>query len=221
MWGALLYGLSDIFVRLLKGSWPASYSVWHYVLPYPQLGAPIGSLFVGVILPLILNLRWGEKDQNAKSYAAFSDYLGLLFFNAQIKKKPVMVTLRNGKVYIGYINGCNTPGKHDGGGSVRMQPALSGYRRHVTHEMFITTDYTRVLESIRSDVESERSILEELLTNNDKGKIVAQKKELMKVESDAEERLDNFKLVLSISDIVSATIFDKSVYGQFNPAFRC
>jgi hypothetical protein len=220
LWGTLFLGISYISIRLLNWKFPAVYSIWHYLIPYPQLGTPIGSLLIGACLPCILNRVWSEKEQNAKSYAGFSDYLGLLFFKAQIKKKPVMITLRNGKVYIGLIYGCNSPGKHDGGGSLYIQPTLSGYRRHVTHEMYITTDYTAILQGIARSVEEERAKINAMTQSHDKSKIEVQQKQLKEVEIAAEEQLDDLKLAVSVSDIVSAVVFDKSVYGQFNPMFK-
>lgn len=222
LWGTLFLGISYIAVRLLNWRFPAIYPVWHCLIPFPQLGAPMGSLLIGACLPFILNKVWfrSEKEQNAKSYAAFSDYLGLVFFKAQLKKKPVMITLRNGKIYIGFIHGCNSPGKHDGGGSLYIQPSLSGYRRHVTHEMCITTDYTAILESIANPVEEERTKLESVTQSHDKNKIKDQEQQLKTVESAAEERLDDLKMALSVSDIISAVVFDRSAYGQFNPMVK-
>ena len=220
LWGTLFLGVSYITVRLLNWRFPAIYPVWHYLIPYPQLGTAIGSLLIGACLPFILNRAWSEKEQNAKSYVAFSDYLGLVFFKAQLRKKPVMITLRNGKIYIGFIHGCNSPGKHDGGGSLYMQPSLSGYRRHGTHEMYITTDYTAILEKIVNPVENERAKLASVMQCHDKNKIKDQEKQLMIVETDAQERLDDLKMAVSVSDIISAVVFDRSVYGQFNPMFK-
>lgn len=243
LWGTLLFGVAYGIVRYLSWMYPAVYSIWHYLMPYPQLGAPIGSLLIGACLPFILNVFWDEKEQNTKSYTGFSDYFGLLFFRAQLKKKPVMITLRNGKVYIGLIHGCNTPGKHDGGGSIYIQPALSGYRRHVSHEMHITTDYTAVLQSITVNIEKERLKHDETLqiinskqlANKEKDYLMQPKeklktelkqlrekekthrKQLSEKEKAAEARLNDLKLAVSVSDIVSAVVFDKSVYGQFNP----
>ena len=181
MWGTLFLGISYIIVRLLNWRFPAIYPVWHYLIPYPQLGTAIGSLLIGACLPFILNRAWSEKEQNAKSYVAFSDYLGLVFFKAQLRKKPVMITLRNGKIYIGFIHGCNSPGKHDGGGSLYIQPVMQCH---------------------------------------DKNKIKNQEKQLIIVETVAQERLDDLKMAVSVSDIISAVVFDRSVYGQFNPMFK-
>jgi hypothetical protein len=219
LWGTLFLGISYITIRLINWRFPAIYPVWHYLIPYPQLGTPIGSLLIGACLPCILNRVWGEKEQNAKSYVAFSDYLGLVFFKAQLKKKPVMITLHNGKIYIGFIHGCNSPGKHDGGGSLYIQPSLSGYRRHVTHQMYITTDYTEILQGIANLVEQERTKLDSMMQCHDKNKIKNQEN-LKAVEAAAQERLDDLKMAVSVSDIVSAVIFDRSVYGQFNPMFK-
>jgi len=220
LWGTLFLGVAYIAIRLLNWRFPAVFPVWHNLIPYPQLGTPIGSLLIGACLPYILNIVWSEKEQNAKSYVAFSDYLGLVFFRAQLKKKPVMITLRNGKIYIGFIHGFNSPGKHDGGGSLYMQPSLSGYRRHVTHEMYITTDYTAVLQSIAIPVEEERTKLDSMMKNHDKDKVKHQEKQLKAVETAAQERLDDLKMAVSFTDIVSAVVFDKSVFGQFNPMFK-
>jgi hypothetical protein len=220
LWGTLFLGIAYIAIRFINSTFPAIYPAWHYLIPYPQLGTPIGSLLIGACLPCILNRVWSEKEQNAKSYVAFSDYLGLVFFKAQLKKKPVMITLRNGKIYVGFIHGCNSPGKHDGGGSLYIQPSLSGYRRHVTHEMYITTDYTAILQKIANPVEQERIKLDTMMQSHHKNKIKDQERQLKAVENAAQERLDDLKMAVSVSDIVSAVIFDSSVYGQFNPMFK-
>lgn len=101
-----------------------------------------------------------------------------------------------------------------------MQPSLSGYRRHVTHEMYITTDYTAILEKIANPVENERTKLASLMQGHDKNKIKDQEKQLKEVETDAQERLDDLKMAVSVSDIISAVVFDRSAYGQFNPMFK-
>lgn len=101
-----------------------------------------------------------------------------------------------------------------------MQPSLSGYRRHVTHEMYITTDYTAILERIANPVEEGRAKLDSVMQSNDKDKIKDQEKQLKIVEAAAQERLDDLKMAVSVSDIISAVVFDRSVYGQFNPMFK-
>ena len=179
----------------------------------------MGSLLLGCIAPLILNLFYTEQAQNERSYKAFSDYLGLLFFRAQLKEKPVMITMQNGKVYIGFVHGCNTPGKHDGGGSIYVQPTLSGYRTGETHEMRITTDYTETLQAITRPVEESRQHLATLIELNLPELAAAKRRELQQIEAVAREKLDDLKLAISVAEIVTAVVFDKSVYGRFNPAF--
>ncbi|EAQ75556.1 hypothetical protein WH5701_01870 [Synechococcus sp. WH 5701] len=56
--------------------------------------------------------------------------------------------------------------------------------------------------------------------SHDKNKIKDQEQQLKTVESAAEERLDDLKMALSVSDIISAVVFDRSAYGQFNPMFK-
>ncbi|MBE9171547.1 hypothetical protein IQ216_00095 [Cyanobium sp. LEGE 06143] len=223
LWGMLFLGIAYFIIRLLNWMLPAFYPIWHYWIPYPQLGPPIGSLLIGSCLPCILNRFWSEKKENAISYEAFSDYIGLVFFRAQTNRKPVMITLRNGKVYIGFIRGCNCPGNHDGGGSLYMQPSMSGYRREETHEMHLTTDYTAILQSIAASVEEEQARLDAMAKSNAKNKIEVQqelRERLKEVKTAALERLDVLYMAISVSDIVSAGIFNKSAYKQFNPMFK-
>ena len=71
---------------------------------------------------------------------------------------------------------------------IQLLPLQSGYRRSETLQLIITTDYSQVYNRI---VQSEV----------DTNKI----------------RIDNFKVVVPVSEIASINLFDQEAYGLFNP----
>jgi hypothetical protein len=66
--------------------------------------------------------------------------------------RHVSVTLKNGKVYVGFVVRAFDPAydrKY-----IVMLPTVSGYRREDTHELRFTTDYTRVYQELMEEDES-------------------------------------------------------------------
>ena len=57
----------------------------------------------------------------------------------------LMITLRNGKVYVGIATGLNEPG---GQPYIRILPFYSGYRTE-RHDVKLITDYLSVYESVQ------------------------------------------------------------------------
>lgn len=218
LWGIALLACSYFTVRLILIVWPPALAFWRALVPLPGLGIPAFSLLFGVTLPFLLNFFWTEEHENARSYRAFSDYLGILFFQAQRRARPVMITLRNGKVYIGIVHGCNTPGMHDRNGSVYLQPAISGYRKGETHEVCLTTDYTAALEAIVNECDNPKDETlplwqrEPCRSSDDPAS--------SPVRTSPADLLDSMKIAISMSDIVTATIFSKELYPCFDSSVK-
>jgi hypothetical protein len=213
LWGIALLFSSYFSSRFILFAWPGSLAFWRALVSMSGLGTPVGSLILGIFLPLFLNIFWKEEQENARSYRAFSDYLGLLFFQGQDYANPVMVTLRNGKVYIGIVQGCNTPGMHDRGGSIYIQPVISGYRESDTHKLILTTDYTAALEAIVDQYdaqEGDSSHPRQGGINEDAGNVV-----MSPSQCTSSDLLDRMRIAISMSDVVSATMFSEKLYLGF------
>lgn len=68
-----------------------------------------------------------------------------LLFRAFKTRSPIQVTLKDGKVYSGFILEIPAPIAHAEGGCIEFLPMSSGYRDPTSKKVTITTDYARVI----------------------------------------------------------------------------
>ena len=76
-----------------------------------------------------------------------NDSLELLFIKSLLDNVPVALSLKSGKVYIGYITAEGDTNINDRK-QVRILPMLSGYRAADTKELTITTNYAVTLQKL-------------------------------------------------------------------------
>ncbi|MEW8606837.1 MAG: hypothetical protein AB2594_19080 [Candidatus Thiodiazotropha sp.] len=98
---------------------------------------------------------------------------------------PIMFTLENGKVYVGWAVAAPNPSHTRR--AVRILPLLSGYRNSATHKVVFVTDYYEVFDKMTSDVSNELDHL----------------------------TAEDFEVVLPVDYIISAHLFDLVVYDHF------
>ena len=74
------------------------------------------------------------------------DFEGLVL-EAFLAQTPLLVTLDNGKTYVGLVVAAPNPALERR--SIRLLPLLGGYREDPSHRLEITTDYYEVIERIQ------------------------------------------------------------------------
>jgi hypothetical protein len=129
------------------------------------------------------------RDKKVKEYhaeAIKNDELMLLLSYSVSREMPIMFTLENGKVYVGWPNSEPNP-THDLS-FIRILPYLSGYRDPKTHREKFTTDYQVVLDLVKNK-------------NHD--------------DKLAHLSLDDFRIILPVNKIISAHLFDIKAYVEF------
>lgn len=79
-----------------------------------------------------------------------NDILELLITEAIVDRIPVAISLKSGKVYIGYITeeGDKYVGERK---EISILPVLSGYRKTDTKELIITTNYAKTIKKLEFD----------------------------------------------------------------------
>lgn len=229
LWGVLLLIISFFTVRLLCLNFPAFHLQWRSFIQYPNVGTPLGALMLGLLAPRLLNRFFHENLENIRSYDEFSDYFGTLLFQSQLTNGLICADLKNGKVYIGIVKKCNSPGRHDTGGSILLQPYLSGYRNKDTHELVLRTDYTHVNQLISKDLEEARSTQEQAQRaledtkkpGNDSNRL-SLSNSLEKANrifdealQDANEKLDCLIIAISTSELMTVRPFNLSLFEDF------
>ena len=142
----------------------------------------------------------GHGKENATDQAALrqvnNSLIELLLAESTERQLCAELSLWNGKSYIGLAlnSGLQAHGESD----IALIPLASGYREPDTQKLKITTYYAEVIDEWLDELEESREWSQEL--------------------EESEERLDDlkdFRIVISMSEIVSARLFDLDVYERF------
>ncbi len=106
-------------------------------------GTAICSFFLGIVVSLIGNLFINERKAVAKAIDKIGNGLEIMFKTSYDESEPLQITLKNNKVYIGYVELLHKP-QHTEPNYVTIIPLMSGYRDGEKKEFHITTDYSKV-----------------------------------------------------------------------------
>ncbi|HEU0079778.1 MAG TPA: hypothetical protein VFQ76_19185 [Longimicrobiaceae bacterium] len=176
-----------LLTRLLNWGFPGLGSWWRRMLPFPYSGTAFLSLVLGGSLWVPLNwLSRSRMEAANRVIEETGDYLETLLVRAIRRTKPVSVTLKSGKTYIGFVVGNIDPSFDRR--FVSLLPLQSGYRNG-EHQLVINTDYARVYERI-----------------NDEGR----------TEPELDELMRDFIIVLPVGEIQSVNLFDRDAYRLFD-----
>ena len=151
---------------------------------------------LGVASPPILNCFHGKENATRQAALDKGDLIELLLAESTERQLYAELSLRTGKSYIGLAlnSGLQAHGESD----IALIPLASGYREPDTQKLKITTYYAEVIDEWLDELEESREGSQEL--------------------EESEERLDDlkdFRIVVPMSEIVSARLFDLEVYERF------
>lgn len=230
LYGTFLLGGGYVLCRLIIAFLPAVYKWWPaHILYYPRIGPPLLALVLGLAIPRVLNFFLREENVKETSFKRFSDFFGLLMYQAQCEDRQVAIDLKNHKVYIGLCIEFIPPGEHDKGGSILLQPVASGYRDPSTHALKLTTEYSLVTRSVIAKTDEAERCLSSLsdayrqlsrYLKRSEGAIL--KTEMDKALNRLEEaqraedmKLRDLQIALLSSEIVTVRFFDEGIFKDF------
>lgn len=129
-------------VRAVAWALPGVQAAWHRNVPFAYAGTSLLAFFFGLGGGVILN-RFTSRDTAVRAVIEeWNDFLEMLLDEAISKTSMVSLTLKSGKVYVGFVTSNFDPAydrKY-----IRLWPILSGYRKPDTQELAITTNYSLV-----------------------------------------------------------------------------
>jgi hypothetical protein len=134
------------------------------------------------------------------------DHTIRLLHRAHCFRKPVMVTMRNRKVYVGELLGIGNPSVTPK--SIKIFPRFSGYRKRVTQKVELPTDYEKIYAKVGLRNEGEPANPDDPLSK-DLGDLVLDSGK--KVEVD----IQDMGIVILWSQIQTLSLYDKSIYQAF------
>jgi hypothetical protein len=186
--GILFLAAAFLITRLLIWSVPGVGLWWRRMVPFPYSGSAVLAFLLGAGLwwPLNAVFRRSAEDAADQVIEETGDYLETLLVRAIRRTKPVSVTLKSGKTYIGFVVTNFNPSFDRR--FISLLPLQSGYRNE-QHELVINTDYARVYEWITQQGRS---------------------------ETELDELMKDFIIVLPVGEIQSVNLFDRDAYRLFN-----
>ena len=192
--GFVLGIFAYLIILVLEICEPRTGELWKSLLPLGtgfdrRHGASVLSIFLGFIIPFAINPFYGREKAERRSANERGDLIELLIAESLDRSKPIELSLRNGKSYVGFAlrSGMTRHGESD----VALIPTASGYRDKDSQELKITNNYERViLKYFELDPENSDVLVED------------------------------FRIVIPMSEIVSARIFLPEAYRLFQRATR-
>ncbi len=139
------------------------------------------SLFLGFLLPYVINLFYGSRRGSRKVARDGGDHIELLIAESIEEQKLIEITLRSRKSYVGFAleSGVGMSGEAD----ISLIPTMSGFRDKDTQDLEIVINYSQIIfEYIRES---------------------------------SDLSYEDFRIVIPISEIVSARLFIPAVYECF------
>jgi len=119
----------------------------------------VAALFLAVVVPLLLSFIVGRVSGNTRQELLNGSFVDsptnpeftTLIFSSFEQGLPVMFTLSDRKVFIGYP----VLAKAEDFNDIRVLPTVSGYRKQDTLELVLTTDYETVLRDLINEKEAD------------------------------------------------------------------
>jgi small nuclear ribonucleoprotein (snRNP)-like protein len=143
--GIILLLISFLFCSTITWLFPGQVEyVKTNVFPIKEsfFGTAVLSYFIGVAVSKVGNLFINEQKEIARAIDRIGNELELLFKFSCEKSEPILVTLKNDKVYIGWVELLPKPQPPEST-YIRLVPLLSGYRDS-KKSLHITTNYSQV-----------------------------------------------------------------------------
>jgi hypothetical protein len=163
--------------------------------------------------PAVEDVSWKDfrKKLRAAAVARFvlkcDDAATRLLHRATIYRKPMMITLKSGKVYIGEpVGGTGDPSVRPT--SIKIIPKHSGVRNPNTHKVELRTNYTELSPLIRLRDNPEPSDPEDPLAKD-----IADLQ--MRSGETAVIDMQDMGIVILWSEIQTLSMFDKNIYETF------
>jgi hypothetical protein len=132
---ALTYYLNNIVEWIKKDLFPIKDEFF---------GTCLLSLIIAFLYTKIVNFRIDETEAIYDAIQEIGNELELLFADSCVYSFTIQVTLKNDKVYVGWVKVLPKP---DQCPYIQLVPLLSGYRNN-SKEMIITTDYSPVYNDL-------------------------------------------------------------------------
>ena len=112
---------------------------WAKFVPFPYAGTSILALVLALVSIPLANLFWDRDKEARRVIEEWGDHLEILLERALAENRQVSLTLKSGKVYIGYILRTFNPAYERK--YIAILPVISGFREGEDQALRLTTSY--------------------------------------------------------------------------------
>jgi hypothetical protein len=142
-------------VLLFRSPW--IYSLWDHIVHVKGSGIPVVACLLGLIMWWPLNLLYPYQAANSRLHETNgTTALDRLLYQASLAQHLLSISMKDGKVYIGYIQEL-PPNPEDRNSYFEILPVHSGYRDKDSREMKLTTFYESAYERlVQSNADPEK-----------------------------------------------------------------
>lgn len=180
---------------------------WHRIIPFEHSGKAALAFVIAAALWIPLNWFFDDGDESGKVINYRRNPLEILFRTAMDNGQLIALSLKNRKVYVGYIISSSNPAFPLD--SVAIIPMMSGYRRSEDHTVEFTTKYidaydkmqATITERVRKEASVDSTLSEEAI------------KEWIQEEADKE--INIFRHIIMVREIDTAFVFRLDIYEKY------
>lgn len=209
--GVALLLISSIFNLLLSFTrWYEPINKgWQRLAPFGYSGRAAGALFLGVVGFLLFNLVTDEDKNIDRVILKKQNPLEIMLRRAMGNQDLIAISTDNGKVYVGFITSNFNPAFPME--AIALMPTMSGYRTDETKEVVFTINYTETIDKIRDEVKQKIAA-----RRGEKPDDVKEEDWLEEIENEVGDEMEvrRFQLVIPVSEIKSAFVFDPEIYER-------
>lgn len=142
--GCVLVGAARLGVVLLNDYFPRVGAFWKSHVPFDYSGTVALSVLLGLVFLYVANRLYGQEEAERRAAKENGALIELIISESLERQKPVEISLKSGKSYIGFASERKTA--VSGESDIALILIKSGYRRKDTHELVLTTDYASVIQ---------------------------------------------------------------------------
>lgn len=235
LWGMLFFAVAALIVTAQDylpcvsrfpclPRWPLHMGEFKY------LGVSLLALFIGSLAWIPANRVWRNiEDRIIQNEGTLFD---IVTNDSMKRRKTVLLTLKSGKVYAGFVTSAPSPGHSRP--MIRILPTISGYRDRKTHRVVFTTNYSEALERIYDDCSTmaseayeKRQRIEELQTEINKASDPRKEQEeelfILKTQAGLLEAdlktlassVEDFGILIPVEEIASMSLYHADIHAKY------
>ena len=198
--------IASVLIFHFTPEWPLVNELWHLIVPFEYSGRAALACLLGATAWVPLNVFYRDSFESYRIIKQRKNPFELLFRTTLGTKQLIAISLKNRKVYVGYVMDVSNPAFALE--SVAIVPIISGFRDSKDQTVIFTTRYTDAYERIHKSVGTR---VRQEISNDPTFKGVVEDK----VKDEQDKAINVFKHTIMVREIDTAFAFKMDIYNQY------